>query len=232
MVLRFIIETARLIRASVPLTIAVVFTSLVLPVVVTSLLTAPDIMLPEGKLGWLGSRIDEHKLLFISHVAFAVPSVLFGPFLLSHRARERFVAVHRTLGKAYIVGCVLSGLTVIPLAIRHGDGWVPQLGFTTMASVWVLFSGLAWRAAATKRFVAHRRWAWRSYALTLAFVHVNFTFRVLWQYLDPITIKVFQSMISWTMNLVFVEVYLAFTNFKGTRLSWKAGLQELKRVLR
>ena len=137
------------------------------------------------------------------------------------------------MGTVYLAGCCGSALIVIPLALSNKSGIVPQVGFTVMALCWILFSWLGLVTARRKRFVEHRRWTMRSYALTFAFIHVNFTYLLLpiYGHLTIVWVKVMQSMVSWMANLLLVEIYLAATTFKGKFVGTTSFRKNLKRAL-
>jgi len=186
---------------------------------------------------WMSHALDGPRnwrnILFFTHVAFAVPPILVGPFLFSGRLRNRFRTGHGRMGKLYIAGCMASGITVLPVALTRDDHWVPQVGFSVMAVVWIATTFLAWRTAVNKNFVDHRRWAMRTYALTVAFIHVNLTFRIfVYAYVGDLTEKVFQSILSWNMNLIIVELWLAATTYTGKRVGKDKFLSNLRRVYR
>jgi len=72
----------------------------------------------------------------------------------------------------------------------------------------------------------------RTYACTVAFIHVNLTFQPLYEYIGPITEKFFQSVLSWNINLVLVEIWLAATTYTGKRAAPGSFVPNLKRAYR
>lgn len=171
------------------------------------------------------------NLLLVAHIAAAVPAIIFGPFLFIKRWRDSRPALHRRIGTWYVIGCLISAVLVIPLAVNNTPGLIePKIGFTVMAVIWFTVTWLAFMAAVNKDFVAHRRWIMRSYAMTFAFVHVNFTFHLSGIYLlynDLVFVKIMQSMASWMSNLLLVEIYLAGTTHTGKFLGFKKWFKNL-----
>lgn len=153
------------------------------------------------------------------HIFFALGCTFLGPLLFLKPFRDKHPKYHRKIGKIYVFGALLSAVIVLPLAITNGGGIYPRIGFTVMAITWFSITYMAYCYARVKNFPEHRRWALRSYAMTFAFVHVNFTFKMLGVYsileAYPVLVKVMQSMVSWMSNLVIIEIYLAATTFKG-----------------
>ena len=165
-------------------------------------------------------RIND--LLLVTHIAAAVPCIVFGPFLFYRGLVQNNPRLHRKIGTYYVYGVFYSAVTVIPLAMSKNH-ILPQTGFTVMAVVWFCVTWLGFMAARNKNFVTHRRWMMRSYAMSFAFVHVNLTYHLIgiYGFMDKVSIKVMQSMVSWQFNLLVVEFYLAATTFKGKFVGWK-----------
>ena len=92
-----------------------------------------------------------------------------------------------------------------------------HIGFGVMSVIWFILAFLAYTAAINKNFIAHRRWAMRSFAVTFAFVHVGLTFKLFLPYeqFTPQGVQAFQSMVSWLMNLLCVEIYLLISDQNG-----------------
>ncbi len=175
-----------------------------------------------------------NNLLLAVHIAVAIPSILIGPFLFIVPLRKAYPKLHIRFGQIYVIGCILSALTVVPLAIANNPGTPAAYGFTPMATIWFLTTYFAYTSAINKDYVAHRRWIMRSYAMTFAFVHVNMTWKLIlpFEYMSHDAIKIMQSMVSWMINLFLVEIYLAGTAFTGRFLGvskWIHNLTHLSR---
>ena len=164
-----------------------------------------------------------NNLLLIFHIAAAAPATLFGPFLFSAKLRQKYTKAHRSLGKIYVVGCLISAVTVLPLALSNGAGIVAHIGFGNMAVIWFIVTYFAYTSAIKKDFVSHRRWMLRSYAMTFAFVHVNLTYKFTlpYEHMSVEGIKAMQSMVSWLANLLLMELYMEATNVGGKWLGFK-----------
>lgn len=97
-------------------------------------------------------------------------ALLLGGFQFSARLRSRRPALHRLLGRIYLLAVLAAGLGGLGIAtIAHG-GASARIGFGLLALLW-LGSGLAaWRAIVAGDIEAHRRWMTRNFALTFAAV--------------------------------------------------------------
>ena len=170
-----------------------------------------------------------NNLILVAHVFTAMPAIILGPILLYRPLLKNKPKTHRTLGTIYVVGCFLSAITVLPLALNNNPGSIGPVGFTLMAITWFFITFWAYTAARHKDFVAHRRWIIRSYAMTFAFIHVNVTYKFLLpiETLSPYSITAFQSLVSWQANLLIVELYMAATSFSGKFIGFKKWFKNL-----
>lgn len=169
-----------------------------------------------------------NNMLVVAHIGFAIPALLFGPWMFHAGLREDKPHIHRRLGKLYVIGCLIGAATVFPIALANYAGFVAHLGFGMMAVIWFLTTYFGYTAAINGNYATHRRWMMRSYAMTFAFVHVNFTFHLLLPgyiiFGEEMTLqgrRAMQSMVSWMFNLFVVEFYLAATSHKGEFLGFK-----------
>ena len=103
---------------------------------------------------------------FYTHIASGPVALVLGVVLISDRARRRFPAWHRYLGRVQ-VPCVL--LLVAPsglgMAYYAAAGPVGSAGLAALAVATGTCAGLGWRAAVRRRFADHRRWMWRTFLL-------------------------------------------------------------------
>lgn len=63
----------------------------------------------------LGPTFWNKQFWFVSHLITAVLPLILGPFQFWVWFRNRYIKLHRLLGKLYIMGCLLGGLTAIYL---------------------------------------------------------------------------------------------------------------------
>lgn len=161
-------------------------------------------------------------LFLLPHIITGACSTFLGPVLFYRPFRNSNLSLHRKIGKIYVYGTLISAILVLPLSTTNAGGLIPQIGFTTMAVLWIVFTLLALRTAMKGDIESHRKWMFRSYAMTFAFVNVNFTFKILNAYqlleLNDLGVKIMQSYVSWIMNLIIVEIYLFCSSTSGKLL--------------
>ncbi|HEX5379409.1 MAG TPA: DUF2306 domain-containing protein [Phenylobacterium sp.] len=143
------------------------------------------------------------------HVAGAATALLLGPFQFLRALRQRHRAVHRWMGRTYVVGCLAGGAGGFVMAFGTTAGPVATVGFALLAVCWIYANVQAWRLAVAGRFTEHRVWMIRSFAMTFAAV----TLRI-YAPLLPLTGLSFRdayiatAFLSWIPNLILAELYL------------------------
>ena len=104
--------------------------------------------------------------LLIPHTLSGSLALLIGPIQFSSRFRQRYLTVHRVLGRIYVVSVFVGSFTGIALAA--GRPGFP--GTTMQAAAWMVCTTAAFVTARNRQIAAHRRWMVRSYAVTFTFV--------------------------------------------------------------
>jgi uncharacterized membrane protein len=106
-----------------------------------------------------------------AHVFAAAFALALGPFQFSTRLRTRCLGLHRWLGRLYLgVGVLVGGLAGLWIAFNAFGGAVAQLGFGSLAVLWLYTGFRAYDAIRSRDVAAHRRWMVRNFALTFAAV--------------------------------------------------------------
>ncbi len=119
----------------------------------------------------------------IPHIAGGTAALLIGPLQFSQTLRRRSLALHRWLGRLYVlavaVGASLSVYIVLTFEapLNH---WVMGV----MGGLWLAATLFAWLAALGGNVLQHRLWIGRSYALTFTFVTTRFIPDVVFPGLD------------------------------------------------
>lgn len=107
---------------------------------------------------------DRH--LLIPHVLAGTFALLAGPLQFSSRFRQRYLKIHRVIGRVY-VGCVFIG-AFTGIALAAGRPGLP--GTTMQAAAWIVCTTAAFITARNRQIAVHRQWMIRSYAVTFTFV--------------------------------------------------------------
>jgi uncharacterized membrane protein len=159
----------------------------------------------------------------VTHAGFAATALLIGAVQFSNVLRERKPALHRRLGRAYVVSCLVGAATGLVLALGSSAGPIASLGFGSLAFVWLLANVLGWQRARARLFAAHRRWMIRSWALTLSAVTLRL-YMPIPEFFGLPELPAYEviSFLCWVPNLIVAELMLrvdrlSFTFRKGVR---------------
>jgi uncharacterized membrane protein len=107
---------------------------------------------------------DRH--LLIPHSLAGIFALLIGPINFSSRIRERYLKLHRVLGRVYVI-CVFAG-AFTGIALASGRPGLP--GTSMQAAAWIVCTTAAFITARNCHIIQHRQWMARSYAVTFTFV--------------------------------------------------------------
>lgn len=145
----------------------------------------------------------------VIHVGGAATALLLGPLQFSSSLRNRFRGLHHWIGRVYVISCLVGGVAGFVLAVGTVTGPISTLGFGSLAVLWIITTALAWRRAMQGRFVEHRAWMIRSFALTFAAV----TLRLYLPFVAFLSIPFVNgyraiSFLCWVPNLLIAELYL------------------------
>jgi uncharacterized membrane protein len=134
-----------------------------------------------------------HTAGILTHIVGAMLATILGPFqFLPPMITNRYLKLHRWLGRTYLVGVLVGGLAGLYMAFLAYGGLPARLGFGLLAILWLLSGLMAYRHIRNKEIQSHRQWMVRNYALTFAAVMLR-----LW-------LIVFQ-----VMGVEFLEAYIA-----------------------
>jgi uncharacterized membrane protein len=111
-------------------------------------------------------QVIADRRLLIPHTLSGILALVIGPINFSSRIRQRYLQLHRVLGRIYVVSVFVGSFTGIALAAGR-----PGLPGTTMQAVaWMVCTTAAFITARNRQIVQHRQWMARSYAVTFTFV--------------------------------------------------------------
>ncbi|HDR3650519.1 DUF2306 domain-containing protein [Bacillus sp. SM-B1] len=166
-----------------------------------------------------GSKLSEfwYSMLFI-HITTSIVALVIGPFTLSAKFRERNINRHRIVGRIYMVGILLGGVSGLYLSFYATGGLVAKLGFGLLSVFWLTSAYQALHRVKNKKIKDHRNWMIRNYALTFAAV----TLRI-WLPLFIVLFGIEQfelsyaiiAWLAWVPNLIVAELFIRKRRNKG-----------------
>jgi uncharacterized membrane protein len=152
---------------------------------------------------------------------YTAPMLLVGGALLIHPSlRRRLPAVHRWLGRIYIVTVLVTSIATLRLGLNETEGPMTVFGFATLSILWFITAALAWTRAVQGRYSDHSEWMIRNYALTFT----NVTFRgelhlLLWLGFDFDVVYEPLRTLQFIPNLLIAEFLIRTAFFKSP--GWK-----------
>lgn len=148
---------------------------------------------------------------FLAHIlasslalGIAVPQFLSG-------LRARRPALHRVIGRLYVVSIAIGGVSGGMLAISAmPDRPIAGLGFGLLAMLWLGVTARAFVLARARRIPDHRRWMIRSFALTFAAVTLRLELPILMGLfgMDYPAASNIVGWLCWVPNLIVAELLL------------------------
>ncbi len=145
----------------------------------------------------------------------AIVPLILGPFQFWPWFRKHHVTSHKLLGKLYILGCLLGGLTALYLGYTqpYEGSVVPVM---ILALLWLFMTISAWISIKNRNIEAYQLFMIRSYTLTLVFVFLRILGDLINNYgllsfIDNADIRdTTQEWLSWVIPLLIVEIIISW----------------------
>lgn len=156
---------------------------------------------PEMKLAYEANSLAVFAHIFASSIALAL-----GPFQFSQKLRTSKVALHRGLGRVYLLSVFVGGVAGLYIARIAFGGLVSTAGFSLLAILWLFTGFRALQTIRQKNVALHRRWMIRNFALTFAAVTLRIYLGLFFAAGVPFdTFYPVLAWISWVPNILFAE---------------------------
>lgn len=163
-----------------------------------------------------GNYFFPRAVWLFPHILLGIVAILIGPFQFIKKFRNKYLKLHRNLGKIYIISVVLSGLLGMYLAATSNVNLTYAVGLFFLGVTWAGTAIMAFISIKKKKIELHKEWMIRSYVITFAFV----TFRVIEDVLKITTeysnvdVLTLMSWTSWAIPLFIAELFI-----QGKKLS-------------
>lgn len=157
-------------------------------------------------------------LVFIVHALAGGVVLVCGPLQFSKRLRNRALRVHRTLGRAYVIGVWVSSLAAIRVAIAFDVVPAAKMLFVVLAGLWFGTTMVGLIRIREGDIVSHREWMVRSFALSFFFV--TFSLWVPGLALTGLPEEVSYPLgvlLSWGPNLAVAELWIRRRRLQSAR---------------
>jgi len=151
------------------------------------------------------------------HVILGILATLIGPFQFIPQLRNKFITVHRRLGRVYVIVTVLGGISGMYLAITSGVNLPYSVGLFMLGVTWSTSSIMAFISIKNRKVDLHKDWMIRSYVITFAFVSFRFVQDIL-QSLNigsQEEVLVLMSWSCWAIPLFIAEIFIQGRKIKN-----------------
>lgn len=151
------------------------------------------------------------RTAFYIHITGGMLALLVGPFQFIKKLRNRYLKVHRALGKVYLVSILfLAGPSGLFMAFYAEGGGIAVVGFALMALLWLITTYMAFETVRKKNIESHKSWMVRSFALTFAAVTLRLYVPIASGYFHvaPFYVEASSAWVSWIPNLIVAETLL------------------------
>ncbi|MEG3192068.1 DUF2306 domain-containing protein [Lysobacter sp. D1-1-M9] len=144
-----------------------------------------------------------------AHFFAAGLALLLVPLQLSAWVRRRVPRLHRLGGWLYVGAVAIGAGSGLSLAANAQGGLPSSLGFTMLSLLWPVVTAIGIRHAIAGDTAAHRRWMYRSIALTTGAITLRLMLALgvilQWPFM-PVYIAA--AWLSWMVNLAVCELIL------------------------
>jgi uncharacterized membrane protein len=154
-----------------------------------------------------------YQFAFFTHVYTSIFVLIAGGFQFSTYLRIHYTTIHRSLGKLYILLILmLAGPSGLVMGYHANGGIVAQCSFCLLASLWMLFTYMAFSAVRRKKWQLHKNFMYRSYALTLSAISLRiFKWIIVKLFqLPPMDTYILVSWLGWVINLSIAELIIYY----------------------
>lgn len=102
--------------------------------------------------------------MFYTHIILGGIALLIGWIQFNKKFRNKNIQLHKKIGKAYVICCLISGIAGFYIALHATGGISPILGFSAMAVFWFFSTLFAFVAIKNGEIIKHQKLMIYSYA--------------------------------------------------------------------
>ncbi len=156
------------------------------------------------------TEVVEHSAylpVFYIHVYTSI-FVLTAGFLAIIRKDFGIKNFHQTFGKIYIFFLLIfSAPSGIYMGWFANGGIFSKLSFLILGTFWWISTFLALKFIREKNFSEHKKWMWRSFALTLSAITLRLWKLIIVYFFHPNPMDVYQivAWLGWIPNIILIE---------------------------
>lgn len=163
----------------------------------------------EHRHTFLGSKSPEllqnliWKTAFFAHIIFGGLALLTGWRQFGNSFRNKYIRMHRSIGKVYAIAVIISSVSGIYLGIYANGGLVSATGFVCLGLIWLVTTVLAVVQIRKGNIIFHQQLMVYSYACTFAAVTLRLWFPLLKNLThDPVNSYLAVAWLCWVPNVL------------------------------
>jgi uncharacterized membrane protein len=119
-----------------------------------------------------GETFFDNQVWVVMHMIGGTVALFLGPFQFWAWLRNTYTALHRTLGKIYMAGILLIGISALRLSLISYCRPC-RVSLFILAVLALLFTWFAWKAIKIRNTKVHRQMMVRSFICVVSFVAVR-----------------------------------------------------------
>ncbi len=150
---------------------------------------------------------EAHATAIRLHIFFGIIALVTAPIQLLGPLRRRVPNFHRATGMVYAGAVFASAAAALVVAPHTFGGFSTSAAFATLAVFWAFATAAGVKAAIDGRFDVHRRWMFRSCAMTFAALTLRAELGLLIFAFNVEQIDAYRTVAwaCWTLNLIILE---------------------------
>ncbi|MEO7978190.1 DUF2306 domain-containing protein [Flavobacterium sp.] len=156
-------------------------------------------------------KIPSYLTLFYIHVYSAIFVLLAGFTQFSNFILKKYPAIHRNIGKLYVIIIVfLSAPSGLFIGIFANGGFFSKVSFVTLSILWFYCTLKGFLHIKNKNIALHKAYMLRSFTLTFSAITLRFWKVILVYLFQPSPMDLYQiiAWLGWIPNLLIIECYL------------------------
>lgn len=167
-----------------------------------------------------GKQFAENIVPLLFHVGGGVIALSLGVWGFWGAFRNKYLLLHRCLGRIYLASVLIGGTAGLYLAGSAFGGLPTSVGFSLLASLWLATGAMAYLRIRQGGIEAHRKWMIRNYALTFSAVTLRVWLTLFlslgYQFQEVYTTV---AWLCWVPNLLVAELIIGGRQNSGILLS-------------
>ncbi|MFP3832320.1 DUF2306 domain-containing protein [Chryseobacterium sp. SIMBA_028] len=143
------------------------------------------------------------RIAFFAHIIFGGISLFIGWRQFGSKFRNKYIRIHRSIGKLYVVSVLISSVSAIYMGFYANGGVVSSAGFVCLGFIWLITTLIAVIQIRKGNVVKHQQFMIYSYACTFAAVTLRIWLPVLKSIThDPDNSYIIVAWLCWFPNLL------------------------------